>query len=70
MAFASICGRDGIADVTLFEGATMQYAQLIELGELVAVRGSVTQDLERGIGLDVTQVHAPVGLSPLRICGT
>jgi DNA polymerase III alpha subunit len=66
MAFASICGRDGIAEVTLFEAAT-RYADLIQLGALIAVRGLVTQDLERGIGLEVTAVRPIPSSGPQRV---
>jgi DNA polymerase III alpha subunit len=57
MAFASICSADGTAEVTLFAAAATRYANLIQLGTLVAVRGVVTQDLERGIGIEVTEVR-------------
>ena len=57
MAFASICSRDGIAEVTMFEDTAMEYADLIQLNRLVAVHGVVTEDLERGVGIEVSRVR-------------
>jgi error-prone DNA polymerase len=67
MAFASICSPDGTADVTLFEAAATRYAEVIQLGALVTVRGVVTQDLERGIGLEVTAVRPIPSSGPQRV---
>ncbi len=57
MAFASLCDRSGVLELTLFEPAAERYGELVREGSLLIVAGTVTQDVERGIGLDVSQVR-------------
>ena len=53
MAFASICDRSGVIEATLFGNVAERYAEALHGGGLVVARGIVTQDPERGIGLDI-----------------
>ena len=57
MAFASVCDRNGVLEATLFEAAAECYAELLQNGSVVVATGMVTQDMERGIGLEVRSVR-------------
>ena len=63
MAFASLCDRSGVLEMTLFEDAAERYSDLLEGGGIVVAAGTVTQDRERGIGVEVRTVR------PLRLGG-
>ena len=58
MAFASVCDRSGVIEATLFEAAAECYAELLQNGGVVGATGTVTQDMERGIGLEVKTMWA------------
>ena len=55
MAFASLCDRSGTAELTLFEDVAERYAEMLE--GMVLVSGTVTDDRERGVGLEVKTVR-------------
>jgi DNA polymerase III alpha subunit len=54
MAFASLCDWSGVMEMTLFERAAEGYAELLQKGGAVVATGRVTQDVERGVGVEVT----------------
>ena len=52
MAFASLCDRAGVLEMTLFEDAAERYADLLQVGSVLMATGVVTQDVERGVGVE------------------
>ena len=57
MAFASLCDDSGVLEATLFEGAAERYGDLLDAGGIVVATGAVTQDVERGVGVEVREVR-------------
>lgn len=57
MAFASVCDRTGILELTLFEGVAARYAEAVQEGVLILATGVVTDHPEHGTGLDVHQLR-------------
>ncbi len=57
MAFASLCDRTGVIELTLFEAAAERYRDLLSLHQVVVVQGLITADAERGVGLEVRRVE-------------
>lgn len=58
MIFASLCDQSGVTELTLFEDAAQRYAEIIHTGRMLISVGTITQDRERGIGMEVRRVRS------------
>ena len=56
MTFVSLCDRSGVMELTCFEDAAERYGELLHLGRVLQARGRITQDVERGVGVEVQAV--------------
>ena len=56
MPFASLCDRSGVMELTCFEDAAERYGELLHLGRVLRVTGRITQDVERGVDVEVQAV--------------
>ena len=57
MAFASLCDRTGVVELTFSEQAAERYGELLHVGTALAATGTVTEHVEHGIGLDTRSVR-------------
>jgi hypothetical protein len=45
-----------VLELTCFEDAAERYGELLHLGRVLRVKGRITQDVERGVGVEVQAV--------------
>lgn len=53
IAFATLCDRTAVMELTLFEQAVQRYREHVQVGAVVEVAGVVTHTAERGVGVEV-----------------